>query len=119
MLNLSTIFKPAERDDERLGFVANPAELYPQAITHVRRIVEEQLIPSHPALQQLYEEAKALPAEAWDLALLDKDEVEAALHSIRAAALEIARQWATELLHQLIGGGPMAIKILKDLRYRL
>lgn len=119
MLNLPAIFAPAERDDERLAFVADPSELYPAAIAHVRRIVEQELLPNHPALEQLYLQAKALPAEAWDLALLDKDNVEEALYEIRAAALEIARQWATELLHQLIGGGPMAIKIPKDLRFRL
>lgn len=119
MLNLTEMFQVVERDDDRIGFVVHPGVLYPDTIAHVREIVQAQREPTHSALKQLYDEALLLPADVWSWALVDRDAVEAAHVADRAAALEIARRWATELLHQTVGGVPMAIRILADPRYRL
>lgn len=141
------IFTLAKEDEERNKrqneynwFNVAPGEMYPAAI----RFIQTQLIEGKQGdgviRAQYYPAAEALPAEAWELALLPRDEVGNKKHiELRAAALETARLWFTELLHRALrwqaagmkeskfwhtepptaATAPLGLYIQKDERWRL
>lgn len=65
------------------------------------------------ALQLSADAAGRLPADAFDLALKPLADIDPARRADRAAALECARLWFTELLHAAQGGGAMAIRWIR------
>lgn len=81
--------------------------------------------PPNPIFELILPDAKKLPQAAWEMALQPMtDETGAFLlpgenRMVRAAALECARKLFTELLHQMTGGGPMSIRLSKDVTYRI
>lgn len=97
--------------------VADPADLYPAAIAHIRSRLQTASVPDG-ALRQEWDTALTLPTDAWEAALVDGSALVGPAREARAAALECARRWFTEVLHQAIGG-PMQLKITKDLTYKL
>lgn len=115
-MDVFTIAEPESRDDDRAGFVANPADLYPAALAEVVRVVQTAERPSG-ALGLLYDRAQVLQTidpDAYKRALTGKPG-----DSGRAEALEIARLWFTELLHAAIDHAPMGLHITKDEHYKL
>ena len=118
MLNPLTIARVGDLDAAGYRAVeADPADLYPQTIAHIRQRLAANSAPDG-ALKQEWDAALQIPQAAWEVALLPKGQVNESAHALRAAALEIARRWFTEVLHQAVGG-PVALRITRDLTYKL
>lgn len=111
-------------------FEIDPAEVYPAVIAHIVEVVsgaEEptELVDVNPtfgvdpylAARSYTSKAKALPASAFDLALVDRDDVSDADVELRAAALELARLWFTRALKNL--KAPVFIRIKNRPAFRL
>ena len=109
-----------------------PDALYPAALAEVQAKIAlddaayrawTTTLPEQTAmfLRTLRTEAKRLPADSWALALQSKADVPAERHADRAAALEIARRWFTEVLHYQCGYELIGLRILRseDGRFRL
>ncbi len=122
MLNVFAIARVDEQADGRKRFVVSPDDLYPAAIEHVKGVLERGARPDG-ALGILYDQGERLPAEAWAWAMKPCNEfaqAEPEAVAARAAALEVARLWFTEMLHQGIGQEPMTLHIERgDGRWRL
>lgn len=101
-------------ENTRQWFVVEPAQLYPAAIADLIEVVEAGRQPSHPALIAPYHRAKALGAGGLRLALVARAQCPPDDLTIRAEALEVARLWFTEKLHQAIDHAPMGLHITKD-----
>lgn len=129
-------------DNERVTYQVQPRVVYPMMVAYIRQALGETpadvthgLRPKTvSAIRPLLQQAKALPPEAWELALVPRADVEAAnlitrlrnrwpdketALSVRGQALEIARLWFTELLHERVGYMPLRVHITKDERWRL
>lgn len=117
-MNVMEIARPEERADGRLGFVVEPGEMYPAAIAHICQRLEVQARPGG-TLTVLYDQASQLPAEAWEWALRPLAACPDGARGARAEALEIARLWFTETLHQAVSQQAIGLHILKDETYRL
>lgn len=124
-------------NEERPGrdfptFAVRPKQMYPAMIAHIKEtLADAKLAPTRVLdlagtpnpLVMYHDEAKSLRADAFDLALVPA--AQAATLSVeqrlaRNAALECARKWFTELLHQSNGGKPMGVHILaEDLSFKL
>jgi hypothetical protein len=123
-------------------FEVEPSEMYPAALADVQVALEENravsgalVLYKHRATQLAVEAVaswqenddfiltrtvKHVDTKAWELALLPRDSItDARAVEIRAEALEIARLWFTERLHQFINHAPMELHILKDDDWRL
>lgn len=100
-------------------FEVKPAEIYPAALADLQSALEAHRAVDR-ALSTYKAQAVQLPPEAWGLAFVPRDELtsQAAIVA-RAQALELARLWFTEYLHQSIDGGLLEIRILKDEDWRL
>jgi hypothetical protein len=113
------------------GFEVSPAVMYPAMVTEVKAALKEGKGPAKfldtegtpNPLRMYYDDAKQIGSEAFDLALVPYDSatgLSADDKSKRNAALECARKWFTELLHQSIGGKPMGLRIAaEDKQYKL
>lgn len=113
MLNVFAAARIGETTED--GYVqveVDPADMYPATIAHIRSRIASSSVPDG-ALKQEYDAAKLVPESAWDMALVPD-----AGNPDRAAALEIARRWFTEVLHQAVGA-PMRLRITRDLTYKL
>lgn len=129
-----------KRQNERNWFNVDPATMYPAMIEFVQAQLAEGKQGDGIIRSQYYPAAQALPAEAWALALMPRDEVtRKADIEARANALEIARLWFTELLHRALrwqaagmadgkfwhteppaeAAVPLGLRIVKDERWRL
>jgi hypothetical protein len=110
--------------DDRVAFEIGPGVLYPEAIADIRALLASGYLPQAKtkagmdALMILHTQAKRVPAEAWDMALSAEPPLPER-GEIRAMALELARLWFTEKLHQAVDYKPMALRILKDERYKM
>lgn len=107
--------------DGRPWCVADPDQVYPATIAHIRAVLAGLAQPG-PTVAQYVARARQLPPEAWDLALAPRERFEpddARALAIRGEALEVARQWFTEALHVSVGYGPMALKLLSRPAWRL
>lgn len=119
MLNVFELVTQEDRPDGRVGFVVNPDALYRAAIEHIRQRLDLQARPGG-YLGQLFDMVQELPDVAFEWALRPlSDDFTPEEREMRAAVLELARKWFTEVLHQAIGQEPMGLHILKDERYRL
>jgi len=98
-------------------FEVRPGKIYPAALVDLRNAVESGRSVDG-ALLIYYNGAKRMPAEAWELALVPRGQVDESDVATRAVALELTRGWFTELLHRSING-PMELHILKDENWRL
>lgn len=112
---------------DRAAFEAQPSELYPASLADMQAAVPQagQLSTALqriilPVRELLTDEnvALALTPKADVTAWNDTAEISRALIA-RASLLEAARLWFTEKLHQAVNHAPMALRILKDERYRL
>lgn len=113
MLNVFSAARIGDVSED--GYVqaeVDPADLYPATIAHIRDRLATSSIPDG-ALRQEYDAARRVPDAAWDAALSP-----GAGNPDRADALEIARRWFTEVLHQAVGR-PMRLRITRDLTYKL
>jgi hypothetical protein len=106
-----------------------PKKVYPATIKEItRRLALEEPparfvqaggeIRDNP-LRDLFIRAGALPPQAWDHALAARENFPPRAREARAEALEIARLWFTEVLHQQIDYAPLGVHILKDEAFRL
>lgn len=132
MLNVFDIAHPEDRSGDRLlaelpegapelpnqytWFAVQPAELYPATLAHIQKVLEGQRPPD--PLGMYFDAARRLAPAAWAAAELERAACPVDLLAVRAEALEIARLWFTEMLHQA-AAGPIGLHILKDERYRL
>lgn len=121
MLDVLKISRLGELGEDGYQAVeVDPADLYPKTIAHIVGLVNSDAQVSGPLAIELAS-ARALPAEAWADALIarsDFDDSQISELDQRRQALEIARRWYTEMLHQAIGG-PISIRITRDLDYKL
>ncbi len=114
---LTTEVKPLGPGARR--FEVKPSEMYPAAIADLRATLESGRAVSG-ALAMYKGKAQSVDVEAWGLALLPRGDVTSSVAiRARAVALELARLWFTESLHQSIDHAPMELRILKDGDWRL
>lgn len=113
MLDVFAIAKPEARADQDYAwFAVDPDALYPATLAHVAGALEHPR-PAEP-LGQLWDRGKKVGAKAFADAPAGKPGDPA-----RAEALEVARLWFTEMLHQAVGR-PLGLHIAKgDGRWRL
>ena len=106
MLDVFKIATPEEREDtDYAWFRVDPDQLYPAALTHVAGALAQPR-PAEP-LGQLWDRGQAVGVQAFQEAPLGRP------GSLpRAEALEVARLWFTEMLHQA-AGAPIGVHILK------
>lgn len=104
---------------EARRFQVKPSMMYPAALADLQDALETNRTVS-TALETYKVQGAQLDPEAWGLALTVRGELtsRAALLA-RSRALELARLWFTEHLHQLIDHGLLEIHILKDEDWRL
>lgn len=104
---------------EARRFQVKPSAMYPAALADLQDALETNRTVS-TALETYKAQAAQLDPEAWGLALTVRGELtsRAALLA-RSGALELARLWFTESLHQFIDHGLLEIHILKDEDWRL
>jgi hypothetical protein len=132
--------KVAERPDMKAvgyePFAFEPAVIYPATIARILEVLADGSLPTELIDKNLNPDVdprsaalmhrsriKAIPEEAWALALKPRSEFadspdDAALLGIRADALEAARLWFTRALKNEVGK-PVGVHILKDEDYRL
>jgi hypothetical protein len=92
-----------QREGERNWYTTNPNALYPAAIEYIQDQLDKERYGDGVIRSQYYPTAAALPAKAWSLAMIPRDEVtETTEVELRAQALELARVWFTELLHRAL-----------------
>ena len=136
MIDATKYTKPGAMRDGSPGLEIDTAAAYPAAIADVRQWAGKRIEVADAweflvargmdakdainaaaavanALQLSADAAGRLPTDAFDLALKPLADIDPARRADRAAALECARLWFTELLHAAQGGGPMAIRWLK------
>lgn len=100
-------------------FQVEPSVMYPAALADLQNAVETNRATS-TALGTYKAQAGRLDSEAWGLALVARGEVSSsAALLVRSQALELARLWFTEHLHQHIDYGPLEIRILRNDDWRL
>lgn len=118
-MDVFAIATPEDRPDapDYTAYVVDPEMLYPETVNHILSVLGIGTIPAG-ALRQYYLEAQRLNLSAWDLALTPLEACPAAQRIDRAQALELARLWFTELLHEA-HGGPVLVHILANGKYRL
>lgn len=120
MLDVLKISRLGEVNADGYQLVAvDPADLYPAAIAHVVEVMKSGASVSGPLAIELAA-ARALPDDAWANALIarsDFDDSQTLEIDQRRQALEIARRWYTEMLHQAIGA-PISIRITRNLDYK-
>ena len=112
MLNVFDVStRNPEREDGYVSYDINPDTMFPTTVTHI----QDALTFARPdsALGRLWDKAKERDEDAWTWALAPRGDV-AGEHarSERDLALEIARLWFTEMLHQATGA-PIRVHILK------
>lgn len=132
--------KVAQRADMKAAgyepFVFEPAVIYPATIARIKQVLKDGSLPTELIDKNLNPDVdprsaalmhrsriRAIPEEAWDLALKPRSEFtdspdDAGLLVIRADALEAARLWFTRALKNEVGK-PVGVHILKDDDYRL
>jgi hypothetical protein len=110
-------------NEDRAFYAVKPSEIYPAMIEHIKETLVAGKAPAKfldtegtpNPLCMYHDEAKRLPAKALDLALVPYAEaLGTAEKSERNAALECARKWFTELLHQALRGAPIGLHILSE-----
>lgn len=113
---------------DRTYYAIAPAALYEASIAHLRAaladgrpprrmvIVDDEEIDN--ALRPIFDEARGIPPHAWDLALAPADGLDPADREQRRRALDVARRWFTEWLHQQLDYAPLGLHITKDERFR-
>lgn len=100
-------------------FEVKPSKMYPAAIADLRAALEENRAVSG-ALVMYKGQAGRVDAEAWGLALMSRESMTSqAAIATRMIALDLARLWFTEYLHQSINHAPLELRILKDDDWRL
>lgn len=100
-------------------FEIEPSEMYPVVLTDLQNAVKTNRVVS-AALETYKTQAAQLDPEAWKLATVPRGELSSpAALIVRSRALELARRWFTEHLHQFIDHAPLELHILKDKDWRL
>lgn len=100
-------------------FEVEPSEIYPAAVTDLLLALEEGRAVAG-ALAMYKAQARQVDTETWELAMLPRDSVTSPVAvAARATALELARLWFTETLHQSIDHVSMELCILKNADWRL
>jgi hypothetical protein len=120
--------------EERAGFsrpyyAVDPGEFYPATVAAIKAQLETGKTPPRyiqaggeirqNPLVELYQRATKVPEQSWDHALEPGDNYPPKARANRREALEVARLWFTETLHQQLDYAPLGLHILKDERYRL
>ncbi len=132
MIDISQYVTEEDRPDRSFPtFAVRPTQMYPAMVSYIAEILKVGPVPDryldtkgtpNPVVMY-YDEVKALPDDALELALVPYDsakQLSQEKRQARNAALECARKWFTELLHQSISGKPMGVHILaEDSSFRL
>lgn len=97
-------------------YLVKPSEIYPATVARIveaiqtPEVVPAELIDNSPTCllpdgvaRSYLTQAMMLPARAWDLTLLPVGLVPDEDRKPRAQALELARHWFTEAIHNKIG----------------
>jgi hypothetical protein len=105
--------------DDRSWFSVQPGEVYPAALEELADAVQSGQAPKDPPLASLYARAAALGPEGLRLGTEPRDALPDELVPVRAEALEIARLWFTEQLHQAVEGRPIGLHIARDDAWKL
>lgn len=108
--------RPEERKDHPgcVCFALNRDKFYPAMLQYIQeRLASRSAWPPDASIAQQDRKARALPAEAYKLALAADgprglDERQRAL---RGMALECAREWFTQLLHLRAELKPMVLRL--------
>jgi hypothetical protein len=119
-----------EREGYDREYVAvAPKDLYSKTVAHIKAVLKEGKAPARyidvggeirqNPLVELYGRAVRVPEQSWDHALEPGDNYPPKARTNRAEALEVARLWFKEVLHQQIDYKPLGLHITKDERYRL
>ena len=118
MLNVfeHAVEEPREGEDHK-WFAVETGTAYPATVAHILDVLEKE-VQQQGYLNTLLGAARQLPAEAWDHALLAKDQVAEDQLTARAQALDITRKWFTEMLHTAVGG-PIGVHLTKNLTYKI
>jgi hypothetical protein len=107
-------YQPANNPDGReFHFLVRYEDALPATVAEITRRLQLDLPPTGALLQE-YATARRLPAEAWEYALRPERKTPAEGQAPRAVAMNTARRWFTEQLHQEIGGRPMAVRWTMD-----
>jgi hypothetical protein len=126
MINVKEFVTVEEHPDRDFPtFAIKPTEMYPAMIAHIKEALVEGKGPSRfldlegtlNPLCMYWDEAKILGTAGMDLGLVPHAQTvdfDAKDKARRNVALECARKWFTELLHQSIGGKPMGVHILAE-----
>lgn len=84
-------------------YIVNPNQLYPEMVKFIRTQLVAGVQGDGIIRSEYYPAAQALPEEAWEMALITRQEfTELAEIEVRMRALEICRLWFTELLHRAL-----------------
>jgi hypothetical protein len=102
---------PTRDEPGRNWYTVAPGDLYPAAIEYIQGQLAAGNQGDGIIRNRYYQDAAALPAAAWQLALTPHDEVEAEDALTRATALEIARLWFTELLHRALRWKAVGVEV--------
>jgi hypothetical protein len=109
----------------KVGFEVEAAKLYPAMVADIKDALNTGKGPDKyldtngtpNPLAMYWADAQRLGGNAFDLALVPFDscaELSAADKAKRNDALECARKWFTELLHQSVNGESMFLHITSD-----
>lgn len=119
------------------AFAVAASDLYPPTIARIRDVLASGEIPAELVDQnppvgvsreqgalRLLSSARRVPAEAWDMALEPREDVNHPENvEARAQALETTRHWFTRALHMAAGGGGLNLHIVvngpEDAAFRL
>lgn len=106
-----------------IGFQIIPSIAYPAVIAHVQDVLSGDDSVPEKGFENLIAMAKSVSYRGWALArdslTLDVTTMSESDRRLRAQALEVARLWLTELLHQSIDKQPMYVHILADPAWKL
>lgn len=122
-------------EDENLDYEVDSGLMYPVIIRLLQSEDGQNEIRSdsigwvgqhgNPILSMYLPRAQRLAQGAWGMAMQpmtgDDDDfiMPSENRALRAEALELARLVYTEMLHQSLGGGALAIRLTKDDNYRI
>jgi len=110
-------------------FEVEPGEFFPATVKRIQECLKHPFQPPEELIDEargelaadnanaLLKMARALPADAWDLALQPKEQADPEKWTVRAQALALISSWFKDALAIQLGG-PLHLHILKDERFK-
>jgi len=122
-------FVKAKEWNGKERFEVDPGVTIPATVKRIQECMQHKFQPPEELIDEAREElaadnanallkmARALPAEAWDLALQSKEQVDPEKWAMRAEALALVNSWFSDALAIQLGG-PLHLHILKDEKFK-